>query len=142
MWTQNNFKAIKSRLMASKKKKSKQHCTIASLNYIPNSTQLTCFKNIFKYNINKDISKQMGNNTFNGFKNITLKITYPSAVMRIVSFPFSSVKLNLILPKGTSTLICAGTSIIHSFDTQTLYDPLNILNQLEKEASVWIHKLF
>lgn len=70
----------------------------------------------------------MGNNTFNGFKNITLKITYPFAVMRIVSFPFSSVKLNLILPKGASTLICAGTSIIHSFDTQTLYDPLNILN--------------
>lgn len=68
------------------------------------------------------------NNTFNAFKNITLKITYPSAVLRTVAFPFSSVKLNLISPKGASILIRAGTSIIHIFDIQTLYDPLNILN--------------
>lgn len=65
---------------------------------------------------------------FKGLKNTTLKIAYHSAVLRIVSLPFLSVKLNLILPKGVGILICAATSIIHIFDIQTLYDPVNILN--------------
>lgn len=61
------LKAIKSRLMASKKKKSNMIKITASLNYIPNLPSWLVL-NIFKYNINKDISKQMGDNTFNGFK--------------------------------------------------------------------------